>query len=301
MTLGFCSAGTRLPCPAALSFPDSDVRFNGGMRPTRIRDLSSASNSLLKVFRHALAEGTTRQGWLAIEGPYLLAESLDADSGAQVHSVLMGENGAKKHAGLLARLPRETEVARVSDRLFAQIAQTETPQGVAALIELKACDLGAVLARPDVLLLVACGVQDPGNLGAMLRSARAFGAAAVLTLKETVSPFNPKTVRSSAGAIVRLPVFPDLEASSLFARLRARGVRLIGADRRSSSGLTDADLSGPLAILIGREATGLPPEMAQEAHQLLSIPIRQGMDSVNAATAAGIFLYEAARQRGFKY
>jgi TrmH family RNA methyltransferase len=271
------------------------------MRPTRIRDLSSASNALLKVFRHALAEGTTRQGWVAIEGPFLLEEALEAASGVQVHSVLVGQSGAERHARLFARLPEETEIARVTDRLFAQIAQTQTPQGIAALVELPACDLGAILACPDVLLPVACGIQDPGNLGAMLRSARAFGAAAVLTLKETVSPFNPKAVRSSAGAIVRLPVLRDLEASTLFDGLRARGVRLVGADRRSSSRLTDANLSGPLAILIGREATGLPPEIAREAHQLLSIPIRSGMDSVNAATAAGIFLYEAARQRGFRY
>jgi RNA methyltransferase, TrmH family len=271
------------------------------MRLPRIREISGAGNSLLKVFRRGLAEGTTRQGWLAVEGPFLLEEALGATPGVQVHSVLLGRSGAAKHARLLRRLPEETEIAQVTDRLFARIAQTLTPQGIAALVELPAYDLDAILTRPDLLVLVACRVQDPGNLGAMLRSAQAFGAAAVLTLKETVSPFNPKTVRASAGAIFQLPVLHDLEARPLFSKLRAAGVCLIGADRRSSSRLTDANLRGPLAILIGNEATGLPAELAREAHQLLGIPIRPGMDSVNAATAASIFLYEAARQRGFRY
>jgi TrmH family RNA methyltransferase len=271
------------------------------MRRARIREISSASNALLKVFRRALAEGTTRQGWLAVEGPFLLEEALKAAPRAEVHSVLASCSGAEKFAQLLKRVPENTEVAQVADRVFRQVAQTQTPQGVAALVELSACDLDPILAHRDILLLVACGIQDPGNLGSMMRSAQAFAGTALLTLKETVSPFNPKAVRSSTGAIFRLPIFCDLEAQPLFDRLRAASVRIVAADRRSPSPLALADLTGPLAILIGREATGLPEEISREAHQLLSIPISPGMDSVNAATAASIFLYEAARQRGFKY
>jgi RNA methyltransferase, TrmH family len=151
-----------------------------------------------------------------------------------------------------------------------------------------------------LLLLVACGIQDPGNLGVMMRSAQAFGATALITLEETASPLNPKAVRASAGAIFRVPVVHDAAAGALLERLRAAQVRIVAADRHSPSSLTEADLRGPLAILIGREATGLEEEIAREADLLLSIPIRSGMDSVNAATAASIFLYEAARQRGFR-
>ena len=271
------------------------------MRKRTPREISSASNSLLKVFRRALAEGTTRQGWLAFEGPFLVEEALSAAPAVRIHSLLVSKSGAEKFSKLLERAPAEAEVAQVPDRLFAQIAQTQTPQGIAALAELPQHDLDQILARRDALLLVACGIQDPGNLGTMLRSAQAFGATALLTLKDTVNPFSPKALRSSAGAVFRLPVLPNLESEGLFDRLRTRRIRLVAADRRSPSPLTQADLRAPLAILVGREATGLPEDISKQAHQLLSIPICPGMDSVNAATAASIFLYEAARQRGFRY
>ncbi len=268
---------------------------------TGIREVSSPANPLLKVFRHALAEGVTREGWLAVEGPLLLEEALDASPTVVVHSVLVGRGDERKFSELLKRLPKEAEVARIPDRLFQRIAQTESPRGIAALVELQSRDLNTLLDRRDVLMLVACGVQDPGNLGTMMRSAQALGGTALITLEATVSPFNPKAVRSSAGAIFRLPVFANLKAPPLFERMRAAGVRIFAADRRSPSSLAEADLGGSVAFLIGREATGLAPEISREASLFLSVPIRPGVDSVNAGTAASIFLYEAARQRGFRY
>jgi len=265
-----------------------------------IREITSPINSLLKVFRRALADGVTRDGWLAVEGPHLVEEALNAAS-VVVHSVLVSASGKTKFQSLLERLPREAEATQVADRLFQKVALTENPQGLAALVELRPRDLTSILAAKDALLLVACGIQDPGNLGTMMRSAQAFGATALITLTETVSPFNPKAVRASAGAIFRLPVFPDLRPDRLFGPMRAAGVRIVAADRHSAATLAEADLRGAVAFLIGREATGLPPEFAREANLLLSIPIRPETDSVNAATAASIFLYEAARQRGFRY
>jgi TrmH family RNA methyltransferase len=192
-------------------------------------------------------------------------------------------------------------VAEVPDRLFRQVAATESPQGIAALVELRAPSLDDSIARADALLIIACGLQDPGNLGTILRSAQAFGATALVTLRDTVSPFNPKAVRASAGAVFHLPIFAAQKTGSLFPRLRQAGVRIVATDRRSPAKIMGADLRGPAAILIGSEAVGIPPEIAAEADMRLSIPIRPGIDSVNAATAASIFLYEAARQRRFKY
>jgi TrmH family RNA methyltransferase len=188
----------------------------------------------------------------------------------------------------------------VDDQLFARVASTQSPQGIAALVELARGDLDAVIRRHDTLLVVACGLQDPGNLGTIMRSAVALGATGLLCLKETVSPFNPKAARASAGAIFHLPIITGLDAADLFPRLSAAHVRTIGAERESPHALHQTDLQGPLAVLIGKEATGLSQDILNRADMLLSIPIRPGMDSVNAATAAGIFLYEAARQRGFK-
>jgi len=272
----------------------------------RIHQVASSGNALVKLFRRALAEGTTREGWLAVEGPLQLEEAIKfaperERDGPVVQSVLVSSAAIRKFATLVDRLPQEAEVTEVPDRVFTEIAQTETPQGIAALVELPAYDLDAILARRDALLVVACGVQDPGNLGTIVRSLQAMGGSALITLLATVSPYNPKVVRSSAGAIFTLPVFRGLEAGGLAARLRAAGVTIAAADRRARQSLAEVDLRGPVAFLIGREAAGLPDELAREADLRLSIPIRAGMDSLNAATAAGIFLYEAARQRGFSY
>ena len=272
------------------------------MVQARKRRISSPTNSILKVYRRALAQGTTRAGWLAVEGPFLVEEALGAAPAVRVHSVLVAESALTKFARLMEQLPAEAEAVQVPDRLFEQVAQTQNPQGIAALVELPPHNLDTILLEgQNLLLLVACGVQDPGNLGTIMRSAAAFGASALFTLQETVCPFNPKAVRSSAGAIFCLPVLAGFAANELLDRLRAARVRIIAADRHSPSPLHEADLRGSLAIMVGREASGLPPEIAREASLLLSIPIRPGMDSVNVATAASVFLYEAARQRGFRY
>jgi RNA methyltransferase, TrmH family len=303
--------------------------------PARTRTISSPTNSLLKVFRKALAEGVTREGWLAVEGPHLLEEALasgermvafppfdklkavsaverprresTSPSGQEaaapkviVRSAVVAKSAAHKYAALLARLPEEAEVVEIPDKLFARVSATQTPQGLAALVELAWHGLDALFASPQAFVVVACGVQEPGNIGTIIRSTHALGGTAVLALKGTVSAFNPKAVRASAGAIFRLPVVQALEAQTLFDRMRRAGVRVIAADRRSPMALGEADLRGPVAVLIGREGAGLSEEVSREAAQHVSIPLRAGTDSVNAATAAGIFLYEAARQRGFR-
>jgi RNA methyltransferase, TrmH family len=277
---------------------DNQAKSSG--RP-RVRELTSATNSLVKVFRRALADGVTSEGWLAAEGPHILEEAVKRGARATVHSVLVSQTAQEKQRSLLAQLARETELAIIPDRLFHQISQTQAPQGIAALIELHPVELESILARRDAILVVACGLQDPGNLGAIIRSAGALGATAVITLVNTVNPFNPKAVRSCAGAVLRLPVLANLQPDGLFKHLRASGIKIIAADSHASQAISKADLTGPLAVLVGREAAGLDPEIQRQANLLLRIPIRAEADSINAATAAGIFLYELARQRGFRY
>jgi TrmH family RNA methyltransferase len=270
------------------------------MRSTERREVSSPTNSLVKVFRRALAEGTTKQGLLAVEGPFLVEEALNAAPRAKTHSILVAAGAAEKFAALLERVPAEAEITEVSDRLFESVAQTTSPQGIAALVEVSAYGLEQVVSGADPLVVIACRLQDPGNLGTMIRTALAFSASAFLTLQETVSPFNPKAVRASAGAIFRLPLVCGLDPTEVLPLL-SRRVRLVAADRHSPASLVQTDLRGPIGILVGREASGLPKKIARYANQLLSIPIRKEVDSLNAAAAASIFLYEAARQRGFRY
>ena len=266
-----------------------------------VRELTSATNSLVKVFRRALAEGLTRDGWLCGEGPHFLEEALKPGAHGMVHSVLVAAEAAEKHGALLAQLPAESELASVPERLFHQISGTQTPQGVAAIVELPAFDLKTLASVPNAVFVIACGLQDPGNMGTIIRSADALAASAVVTLPGTVNPFNPKSVRACVGSIFRMPVFTNLKPEDLFKILRESGVRILGTDPRSNLAVSSADLRGPIALLVGQEAAGLPVGISREADELLSIPIRPQADSLNAATAAGIFLYEVARQRGFQY
>jgi len=267
----------------------------------RVRELTSATNSLIKVFRRAISEGRTRDGWLCGEGPHFLEEALKPGAHALIHSVLVSAEAAEKHQTLLARLPVESELAQVPERLFHQIAGTQTPQGVAAIVEVPVPDLSALVAIPDAVFVIACGLQDPGNMGTIIRSADALGASWVVALAGTVSPFNPKSVRACVGSIFRMPVFVNQAPENLFRLLRKSKVRILGTDPRSATDLSGADLRGPVALLMGQEAAGLPDDISREADELLSIPIRPEADSLNAATAAGIFLYEVARQRGHQY
>ena len=275
-----------------------------------MREITSSSNAVIKLYRSALKEGRTREGWLAVEGPLLVEEALNAGSAefrpgklvcaSAFRGVVVTPAAAQTFASLLERAPREAERLKISDNLFSSIAQTVSPQGIAALIEIQPPPLDAVLDLPDAVLPVACGLQDPGNLGSVLRTAEALGAAAVICLKSTVSPSNPKVVRACAGAVFRLPVFTGIEAGQLFELMRRKNVRVVAANRESPHRISEANLLGAVAFLIGNEAGGLSDELLEQAGLRLSIPLCPNVNSINAAMAAGIFLYEAARQRGFR-
>lgn len=279
---------------------------------TSDRRIESQHAAVLKVFRRSLAVGITREGWLAIEGPILFEEALQAGGyvepgrlksklAPKLRSVLTTDRQAERFGRSLGELPAEVEVNLVSDALFERVTQTETPQGIAALVELPEHDADDVMGRRDALLVIACGLQDPGNLGAIMRSGQALGATALATLRNTVSPFNPKAVRSSAGAVFGMPIFAAQEADSLLSQLRRLNVTTLATDRHSIVRICDADLRRPIAVLIGQEAAGLDPELLRRADERVAIPIRAGMDSLNAAAAASVVLYEVARQRGFRF
>lgn len=263
------------------------------------------------MFRRALKDGVTPEGWLALEGPVVLEEILHGGavhsehgllrSASRIRSVLVSEDAEGRYGLLLKQLASEAEVAQIPDAIFRSVAQTVNPQGLAALVEVTPPEMAAVLAQRDVLAMVACGLQEPGNLGTIARTAEAFGAGALLALKSTVNAFNPKAVRASGGAVFRLPIYTGLEPSQTFERLARVGIRLAAAEPRGETQLPVADLHGSLAILVGNEAAGLDPGIACRASLRLRIPIRPEVDSINAATSAGILLYEVARQRGFQY
>ena len=179
--------------------------------------------------------------------------------------------------------------------VLERVARTVTPQPLLAVV--------ALLDRPldqltrDGVVVVCAGVSDPGNLGTVLRSAEAAGASGVLCPDGTVDPYNPKCVRASAGALFHVPLVVGGNTVQVLGQLATWGFRRLGASARAGSSLWVTDLSGPLALVLGNEAAGLPPTVATEVDGLVSIPIEGRAESLNVGMAATVLVYEAARQR----
>lgn len=244
-----------------------------------VETLISEKNPLLKEVRRLAAGGAPGEDRLVLaEGPRLLDEALR--SGIAPGAVILAESVKIPYENRLGA----ARVVRVPDAIFQKLASTESPQGVLALIRLPEWTPEDLL-RGTPLIVVLDGVQDPGNAGAVLRTAEAFGASGAVFLKGTVSLSNPKCLRASAGSAFRLPVAAEIPA----------GVKLYAADPRARLSVSEADLAAPCAIVIGAEGGGVRPELAARATGL-KIPTT-GVESLNAAVAAGILLYEARRQR----
>jgi len=262
---------------------------------SRLRHISSAQNSLVKELRRAFSRAElTPDGHCAIEGLRIVEEAIR--SGLRFRAVFFRESAASAADRLLPQIGAHAETLELPDAVFDSAVATESPQGVAALVKLRSFDLDDVLRAPEPLVVVAAGVQDPGNLGTILRSAEAFGATGVLVAENTVSSLSPKVVRASAGSVFRLPV-TAVALNDAATRLRRAGLRLVATSSHKGTPADRADLSGKLALFIGNEGAGLPREAMKEMDDTIAIPHSAKVESLNAAIAASVLLYEAARQR----
>jgi TrmH family RNA methyltransferase len=258
-----------------------------------LETITSAANPLLKSVRRAIARGgLTEEGWCVAETFHLLEEALRSDCSVKV--ALVAESAREAVRALAA----EIRAAVLPDALFQSISGTETAQGVMALVEPPSWR-PEQLFRGNSLVILLDGLQDPGNAGTIIRAAEAFGATGAIFLKGTVSPYNPKTLRASAGSFFRLPMLHGLDAPAARAALRQNQVHLFAAVPAGRNGairqLTTADLTVNCCLIVGNEARGVSSEWRSEAIEV-AIPTA-GVESLNAAVAAGILLYEARRQR----
>ena len=262
-----------------------------------VRIVQSPHNARLKELRRILGSpgqnGTARAG---IEGPNLVAEAVRA--GLAIECVFVAQDAQRLLEGLA--LPAETEVLLLPRAVLEPALTTETPQPIAALVKPQQWNWEDVLAargNARALVVVLAGVQDPGNLGTILRSAEAFGATGVVCLPGTVSAWNLKAVRASAGSIFRVPLLSE-SAEECFRQLRKNDVTLWATATRGAKEVDRVDLSRPVALIIGNEGQGVDRELAATADGVLTIPCPGPVESLNAAVAASVLLYEAARQRG---
>ncbi|HVW84977.1 MAG TPA: RNA methyltransferase [Bryobacteraceae bacterium] len=256
---------------------------------TGIETVTSAANPLLKDIRRVSARGgLTADGFWIAEGFHLLEEAWRSQCAIPI--VLVSESSRPRLEQRAAR------TIVLPDKLFQSIATTETSQGVMALVRPPSWRMEQ-LFEGSSLVVVLDGIQDPGNAGAILRAAEAFGATGAVFVKGTVSPWHPKTLRASAGSLFRVPFVAAVDALETGAALVARGVEIYaampftGSERMAG----DVDFTRPCAIAIGSEGRGVGDELRSIARPV-AIPTL-GVESLNAAMAASILLYEMRRQR----
>jgi len=255
--------------------------------------VESRQNARVKELRAGLSRGMkTAHDHIAVEGLNLVQEAVK--SGLKLDTVFLQEG----HEELLQQFPSiNAEILILTEDVFSSAAMTEHPQGIAALVEAPQFQMQAMFPAapgPAPLVVIAAGLQDPGNLGTLVRSAEAFGATGMILLPGTVSLWNAKTLRASSGSAFRLPVVA-LAAGDAFHALHAHGVRILAAVARDGDG--EIDLRGPTALLIGNEGSGLPEAWIAQADARVTIPFSGAVESLNAAIAGSVLLYDAMRQR----
>jgi RNA methyltransferase, TrmH family len=267
----------------------------------RLRRVEGRHNAAVKELRQAFARAElTDQGFCAIEGIRIVEEAIR--SGLRFQAVFFRESAQNLAERLLPQIGAHVETLLLPDSLFNASVSSDAPQGVAALVLVKKSSVQDVLERLQVgPLMVVIGLQDPGNLGTILRSSEALGSAGVVLAQGTVSPFNSKVVRASAGSAFRLPIViakAPGETDKIFKTMRAEEIRLIATSSHKGTPIDQTNLTGPAAILVGSEGAGLPRDLLAQVDELVKIPHAPQVESLNAGVAASIVLYEAARQRG---
>lgn len=288
---GFPKAGN--PTQPASSHPDA---LKSGSLTPGLHRIAGHHNARVKELRLAFRRGELNpNGECAIEGVKLIEEALR--SGLRVTGIFFSESGRPLADKLLPQISSRVEPLLLPDSLFKSIVPSDTPQGVAALIKVRSWTAEQLLERAELgIFVVAAGIQDPGNLGTMLRSAEAFGAAGVFLLEGTVSLFNLKVLRGSAGSAFRVPIL-HIGSRELIPQLKQRGVRLLATSSHKGTRLPDVAWTLPLAIFIGNEGAGLPRDLMHQMDETVVIPQAAQVESLNAGVAASIVLYEAARTR----
>jgi TrmH family RNA methyltransferase len=254
--------------------------------------ITSTSNARIKWVRslNAQRKARYREGAFVVEGQRLIQEAIQAEWPARM-ALNTGRLDPKGRGMMNSLAKLGAEVVEVSDHVMKACADTESPSGLMAMLELR------TMPQPEVvdLALVVDQLSDPGNLGTLLRTAWAAGVQAVYLTPGSVDPFNPKVIRGAMGAHFRLPIL-TASLAELAERLKGFQVRL--AEAGAGERYHDVDWVQPSALIIGGEAHGARPAAADLAEETVSIPMPGQSESLNAAVAAAIILFEAVRQRG---
>jgi TrmH family RNA methyltransferase len=260
-----------------------------------MRRISSRHNPIVGRFR-ALARGV-RDGRVLLDGEHLVEEALAENVPLEIVA-LADRRADARGDGLLTRLERTgAALVRVPDAVMAAMSPVKQPSGIVAIARAGSATLDDVLAHAPQLVPVLAGVQDAGNVGAIVRTAEGCGATGAIAIEGTADPFGWKALRGAMGSTLRLPIATRQELGATLAALTRHGMTVAAAVPRGGTPLPACDLRGPTAIVLGGEGAGLDPGTVAAAHVRISIPMRPPVESFNVAITAALILYEAARQR----
>lgn len=237
------------------------------------------------------------EGLFLIEGVRLLEEALKERALIEEAIYTQRLEEAPRGKAIVAALrDRSIPVFRVTERVMEQAALTETPQGVLAVVRQMNWSFKDIV-RDKGSVVIACGLQDPGNLGAIIRTADAGGISGVIAAEQTVDIYNSKVVRATMGSIFRMPILRVSDLEKTLYDLKKEGYKVVAASSKSRVSYLDADYMKPSVFLIGQEASGLSEDVLELADIRVSIPMNNGVESLNAAVSAAILIYEAFRQQ----
>ena len=261
----------------------------------RLRFITSRSNASVKELRRLFHDASPNEnGEVAVEGMHLVEEAIR--SGLRISSVFFAESARDRAHKLLPQLAGQTEAILLPNDVFSGAVPTETPQGVAALVRVRQSSLAEALRAEPALLVLAAGLQDPGNLGTITRAGEAFGATALLLAENTVSAWNWKSIRASSGSLFRVAMVKG-KAAAMLADLKARGIVVLATSSHKGTPVSETDLTRPVALVVGNEGAGVSKDVLAQADEVVTIPHSDKVESLNAAIATSVVLYEASRQR----
>jgi len=257
--------------------------------------LSSPQNQRVKQYVDLRTDGNVRRQQQAflLEGRRAVEAALTLER-VQINELIFYEHilGDDLSLPMLAR-KRNIPLVRVSKDVYKKIADVMAPQGIAAVVRMPQWNSTEVFGAPDALIVAACGLQDPGNLGTLIRSCEAAGTAGLVILEGSIDPFNSKVVRATAAALLTLPIL-RMKTSEFLEAASKSNTRLIATAARGGTSYKNFDLSRrPLALCIGNEGAGLPAEIESACPEKITIPMKGSAESLNAAIAASILLFQA--------
>jgi TrmH family RNA methyltransferase len=268
-----------------------------------MRIISGRQNPAVRVFRSLASDSNPDGERVLLDGAHLVREAREAGASFEIVAVASSRLARDTEEGRLAHVLEQdgVDVVMAPDQLFGAISPVRTPSGIVAVALRQPASMTDICRQPNAFVLVAIDVQDPGNLGSLLRAAEAGGVTGALVCgtpsRGSTNPFSWKALRGSMGSALRLPVCAGLDAFTALDCLRAAGVRTVAAVPRDGGDPDTLDWAGNVAIVLGGEGGGLPEEAVANCSQRVTIPMAPRVESLNVAVAAAILVYAARRGR----